>query len=130
MRKGVRGQATEKPDILEVLRFYGAELPHYIRGNWTPMKCCFHDDSVASAQVRADEGGKFNCFVCGISGDGLDIIMDREGVGFAVARSLAEERHGTIRGGMRDENRGRRSLFDGSGNHETNGNSGASRGLF
>lgn len=78
----------EKPDISLILEHFGATRVPTRRG-WFSMKCPFHDDSHASATANRDEN-VFCCFACQIKGDGFAIIMQREGVGFREAISIAQ----------------------------------------
>ena len=74
-----------------MLRHYGAKnVRDDVRG-WKKINCPFHDDSVASA-TYSTEANAFNCFGCGIKGDGYKIIMEREGIGFREAYIFAEEK--------------------------------------
>jgi DNA primase len=53
------------------------------------MGCCpFHEDSTASLSVGGKVPDRFHCFGCGVSGDVIDYVQRREGIGFrdAVAR--------------------------------------------
>ena len=78
----------EKPDITLILEHFGAtKIP--TRRGWFSMKCPFHGDSHASATANRDENA-FCCFACQIKGDGFAIIMQREGVGFREAVSIAK----------------------------------------
>lgn len=77
----------QKHDMEQVLNYYGCEVPS---GNgWRSTKCCFHEDSHASAAVNL-ELQKFKCFACGIEGDVYDLIGKTEGIGFNEARNFAE----------------------------------------
>lgn len=78
----------DKHPIDVILQHYGATLP-YSRHGWVKMRCCFHDDSHASASVNIEENA-FRCFACDIKGDVYDIIMDQEGVDFVKAVKFAE----------------------------------------
>ena len=78
-----------KHSIEPILRHYGATMP-YSRNGWVKMKCCFHDDSHASAAVNIEENA-FKCFACDVKGDVYDIIMDQEGLDFVKAVKFAEE---------------------------------------
>lgn len=78
-------------DLGPVLIHYGAtRLPS--RYGWHSMRCPFpeHSDSTASARVNLDIGG-FVCLGCGISGDAIKIIRDREGLNFEQAIEFAGE---------------------------------------
>lgn len=61
----------------------------YGRNGWVKMKCCFHDDSHASAAVNIQEN-QFKCFACGVGGDTYDLIMEQEGMNFVKAVKFAE----------------------------------------
>ena len=78
---------NEGPDITAILEYYGAVVP--TRKSWAKMKCPFHNDSHASAAVNLQEN-IFKCHGCQYKGDGYKIIMDKEGVGFREAISIAE----------------------------------------
>lgn len=80
--------SEDKHSIVDVLSYYGARIPHQGSG-WIKIKCCFHDDSHASAAVNI-ERSMFKCFACDVSGDAYDIIMNREGVKFVEAVKFAE----------------------------------------
>lgn len=77
----------EKPDITVILEHYGARVP--TRRGWFSMKCPFHDDRHNSASANRDEN-VFCCFACQIKGDGYAIIMQKEGVQFREAISIAK----------------------------------------
>lgn len=77
----------ENPNITAILEHYGATVP--TRSSWAKMKCPFHNDSHASAAVNLKEN-IFKCHGCQYKGDGYKIIMDKEGVGFREAISIAE----------------------------------------
>lgn len=78
---------NEKPDITAILEYYGGTV--MTRRGWSKMKCPFHEDSHASAAVNLDEN-VFKCHGCQMKGDGYGIIMQKEGVGFIEAISIAE----------------------------------------
>lgn len=78
----------EKPAIDAILEHYGAR-PISPRRGWFSIKCPFHDDRHASATVNVDESA-FCCFACQIKGDGFAIIMQKEGVEFREAISIAQ----------------------------------------
>lgn len=82
---------TPKPPIVPVLEHYGftgldAE-PH----GFKKCVCAFHNERHASASYRTDDGGAFNCFACGVSGDAYAIIMGQEGCTFPEAVKMAQE---------------------------------------
>ena len=72
--------------IEDVITASGVELGRTGHGF---MGCCpFHDDSTASLSVGGRAPDRFHCFGCGASGDVIDYVRLREGLGFrdAVAR--------------------------------------------
>lgn len=78
-------------DIYPVLEFYGAENLPQSNGNWKTIRCPFHDDRNASARTN---GTGFLCNGCGVKGDAIRIVEDRENVKYADAISFLEERVG------------------------------------
>ena len=74
--------------IKPVLLYYGAALPERSEG-WIKIRCCFHQDSHASAVVNYERNA-FKCFACEMSGDTYKIIMEKEGVNFVEAIKFAE----------------------------------------
>lgn len=78
----------DKHSIEDVLRHYGASIP-FNKNGWVKMKCCFHDDTHASATVNFTDNA-FKCFACDVQGDVYDIIMEREGLSFVKAVKFAE----------------------------------------
>lgn len=79
--------------IEPVLDHYGVEYDPGKGGN-QQVKCPFHDDTHASASVNLDKG-LFNCYGCATSGDGIELLMDQEGLEFIAAKRLAEELAGS-----------------------------------
>ena len=58
-------------------------------GRWTGL-CPFHNEKTPSFHVRDDEG-YYHCFGCGVSGDAITFLREKEGMDFMDAvRSLAE----------------------------------------
>lgn len=65
------------------------------------MGCCpFHDDSTASLSVGGKAPDRFHCFGCGASGDVIDYVQRREGVGFRDAVARLEDTHLATRPAM------------------------------
>ncbi|WP_079869759.1 CHC2 zinc finger domain-containing protein [Mycobacteroides abscessus] len=60
------------------------------RGKWASCLCPFHGDTNKSASISMQYNA-FHCFVCGVKGDVIKIIRDREEVTFAEAKRIAEE---------------------------------------
>lgn len=77
---------TDKPDMEAVLLHYGADTVPNGNG-WRPMRCPFHDDRNASASTN---GEAFTCHACGVHGDSLAVIMNREQCSFKDALQVAE----------------------------------------
>lgn len=87
LKEGTRQVNDENPNITAILEHYGATVP--TRGGWAKMKCPFHNDSHASAAVNLQDN-LFKCHGCQYKGSGYKIIMDKEGVSFREAISIAE----------------------------------------
>lgn len=77
----------DKPSILAILEHYGARVP--TRKGWFSMRCPFHEDRHNSASANTDDN-VFCCFACQLKGDGYTLIMNKEGVGFREAISIAQ----------------------------------------
>ena len=78
---------ADKVNIVPVLEHYGATVP--TRSGWAKMKCPFHNDSHASAAVHLGDNA-FKCHGCQYKGDAYAIIMQKEGVDFREAITIAE----------------------------------------
>lgn len=78
----------DKHSISDVLEHYGATGIRECWG-WQKIKCPVHQDGTASASVNTEEN-VFVCHACGVKGDTYSIIMEKEGVGFREAISIAE----------------------------------------
>src|SRR5690606_5738799 len=84
-------------DILKTWEYVGAELPLHIKPHgWTPARCPVHVGFSAPIRHAAI---KWYCFGCDARGDGLDLVMEVEGVSLAEARERATER-GLVAGGV------------------------------
>ena len=60
------------------------------RGNRQIGLCPFHNEKTPSFHVRDDEG-YYHCFGCGVSGDAISFLREKEGLGFMDAvRTLAD----------------------------------------
>ena len=89
-------RSIERPSVTAVFDHYGIRILREGDG-WTKCECpsLEHEDMNPSASVNEDLG-KWNCFSCGRTGDGLDIIMEREScAGIADALRFAEKQFGT-----------------------------------
>ncbi len=65
--------------IRTLLRYYGATLPTDFSVGWRSIRCPLHTDEHPSASFN-DKLGRFNCFVCGIEGDVIDVVQQHEGL--------------------------------------------------
>ena len=93
-----------------ILRSYGAEVGDYRTGK-QKIRCPLHDDSRPSAVVDFS-ANRFTCYVCNISGDALDLIVQVDHVGLASAIERAEAiAGGTTPAVQRDEPRNTPGLF-------------------
>src|ERR1019366_1715103 len=90
---------NDLPSIGLVISHYGADV--YRTSGQGPIKCPFHDDKHASAGIDFSNN-LFNCFTCGVKGNSLQIIAQREGVNIGKAALIAEgitgESHVKLRG--------------------------------
>lgn len=60
------------------------------RGNRHVGLCPFHNEKTPSFQV-SDDDGYYHCFGCGVSGDAISFLREREGLGFMDSvRHLAD----------------------------------------
>ena len=103
------------PNIGRVLDYYGADLKRSSGAG--SVKCPFHDDTHASAGIDFNRN-LFNCFTCGVGGNSLQIIAQREGVSIHEARSLSESITGESNGSVSGEHRYGRGLPKRKGYHQ------------
>lgn len=83
---------NDLPDIADVLSHYGANIRQ--RHGQVNLKCPFHDDTHQSGSANLDKN-IFICFACGVQGNSLQLIAQREGVNIREAKSIAEGFTGT-----------------------------------
>lgn len=86
--------------IAKVLESHGADLSRVSEVGWRPLRCPYHDDKQASASVNLNLGG-FRCHACGMRGDALKLIQEKEGVGYKDAVAIAEALSGERLAGVR-----------------------------
>lgn len=91
---------TDEGLMAKVLEHYEFDLTRVSPVGWRPVKCRFHEDRQASASVNLNLGG-FRCHACGVSGDALKLLMEREGIGYRDACALAESLLGESLRGVR-----------------------------
>lgn len=103
-----------KPDLALVLEYYariegrGLDLSRVSDAGWNKIKCPFHDDHTPSAVVNFDTG-RFRCYACDApSGDSIDVIRGREGIGFNDAKRWAADNLGYEGGEVREAPTARR----------------------
>jgi DNA primase len=73
--------------IADVVRFYGGEVRE---GRNVSVRCCIHEDRRRSAVIDT-YGNLYFCHTCGKGGSALDVIMEKEGIGFKDAVERADE---------------------------------------
>ncbi|WP_442807316.1 CHC2 zinc finger domain-containing protein [Streptomyces sp. NBC_01751] len=87
-----RPRAVDKPPITEVLKhYYSIDVKE--RAGWTKVPCPLHVDDNPSASVSTEKQ-RWNCFVCQVSEDSIDVIMREEKIGFREASAWAHARFG------------------------------------
>ena len=78
---------NDLPSIREVLLHYGANLRQ--EHGQVNLKCPFHSDTHQSGSANLNDN-IFICFACGVQGNSLQIISQREGVNIREAKRIAE----------------------------------------
>ncbi|MFC9591505.1 CHC2 zinc finger domain-containing protein [Streptomyces sp. NPDC056944] len=84
--------SVSKPPIAEVFKHYYS-IAVRERAGWTKVPCPLHVDENPSASVNT-ERDRWNCFVCQVSEDSIDVIMREENIGFREAQAWAHARFG------------------------------------
>jgi DNA primase len=110
----VRKTRVTKFPIGPVLESLGQYIPPGSKSGRVKVKCCFHDDNVASAVIDF-QNQRYRCFACDTSGDAVELIMRHEGVKFAVALERCEDITGSAKPAVREESGSGSSLFDDTG---------------
>ncbi|MBA3867475.1 MAG: DNA primase, partial [Solirubrobacterales bacterium] len=80
----------QSADIVEVISAH-TDLRR-AGARWTGL-CPFHDERTPSFSVEPQEK-LYHCFGCGVGGDVIKFIEEKEGVGFAEAVELLADRYG------------------------------------
>jgi DNA primase len=70
-----------------IVDFYGGEVRE---GRSASVKCCMHDDSRRSAVINTYDN-LYYCHTCGKGGTGVQVVMEKEGLGFKDALQRANE---------------------------------------
>lgn len=94
-----------------VLEHYGVLIAPEGPG-WKTIKCPFHEDKNASARSN---GYGFLCNGCGVKGDALALIMERESVGYLDSVRIYEEITGESSQKLQRTTTRQRPRFDVSG---------------
>lgn len=81
-------------DLGKILDFYGVAYRN--QSGWHNILCPVHSERNPDCGVNLD-AGRIKCHACGFRGDGLDLIMELEGVSLAEAIDRCEQ-EGYIRG--------------------------------
>ena len=115
---------NDLPDIVEVLRHYGANVSRTT--GQVNVKCPFHDDTHRSAAFNSSKN-IFNCLACGMNGNSLQIIAKKEGVSINEAKSFAERITGTGNSQVRNKYFSGRRLPSKQGNNKGSGTTGSIR---
>lgn len=76
--------------ISAVLDYYGADTHKARSRGWSTIRCPFHNDHHPSARVNLTKGA-FWCPACGVKGDAIGIVMDRERLDFREANEFAKQ---------------------------------------
>ncbi len=90
---------NDLPSIRDILVHYGAQVRR--DHGQVNLRCPFHGDTHQSGTANLDDN-VFVCFACGVQGNSLQIISQREGISVRDAKEFAEritgESHGEVRG--------------------------------
>ena len=109
VRKGKRKGSIDSSSIPigDVVRFYGGEVRE---GRNVSVRCCIHEDRRRSAVIDT-YGNLYFCHTCGKGGSAIDVIMEKEGLGFKDAVERADEILAGVGTAVRSESKRRgRSL--------------------
>ena len=109
VRKG-GGKANVDADsipLTPIIHHYGGEVRE---GRNVSVKCCMHDDTRRSAVINTYDNLYF-CHTCGKGGTAVQIVMEKEGLGFKDALERANEiAVGSGHSVRRGARRGKRSV--------------------
>ena len=87
-----KGRRKSKADansisVAVIVAHYGGEVKE---GKSASVKCCMHDDSRRSAVINTYDN-LYYCHTCGKGGTSIDVVMEKEGLGFKDAAERATE---------------------------------------
>jgi DNA primase len=83
-------RVKQTADIVEVISAHTDLRRQGAR--WVGL-CPFHDERTGSFSVDAQEG-LYHCFGCGVGGDVIKFVEEKEGLGFAEAVEVLADRYG------------------------------------
>ncbi|MER6102380.1 CHC2 zinc finger domain-containing protein [Streptomyces sp. NPDC001832] len=84
--------SVSKPPIAAVLKhYYSIDVKE--RAGWSKTLCPLHVEENPSASVNTEKD-RWNCFVCQVSEDSIDVVMREEKLGFREAQAWAHARFG------------------------------------
>ena len=86
-RKGKGKTDASAISITLIVEHYGGEVK---QGRNVSVKCCMHHDTRRSAVIDT-YGNLYFCHTCGKGGSAIDVVMEKEGLGFKDAVNRAEE---------------------------------------
>ncbi len=115
--------AASEPMIAAVIhRYFPDWEPPRDNGTWSSCRCPWHGDEVASASVSY-ELDAFCCHGCGVKGDAIKIVRDREKVSFAEAVRILQEVTGRSDSELSPKPKGksRRRVFADEGSESRSG---------
>lgn len=84
----------EAVDVMNLLRHYDIQKLERA-GEWIKGCCPYHNDSNPSFGMKIGDTS-FHCFSCGVSGDAIRLVMDKEGLDFSSAIGRLAELSGFI----------------------------------
>src|ERR1700712_4163087 len=84
-------RVKQAADIVEIINAH-TDLKRVGAGRYTGL-CPFHDERTPSFSVEPQEK-LYHCFGCGVGGDVIKFVEEKEGMGFAEAVELLADRYG------------------------------------
>ena len=124
MNNGLKGRANDLPNIREILIHYGAQVRQgYGQVN---LKCPFNSDTHQSGSANLKDN-IYICFACGVQGNSLQIVAQREGVDIREAKHIAERITGIGNTEVRGKHLSGRRLPAKQGNSNGSSTAGAIR---
>ena len=115
---------NDLPSIRDVLIHYGADIRR--NHGQVNLRCPFHNDTHQSGTANLDSN-IFICFACGVQGNSLQIICQREGGSIRDAKEFAERIAGEGNGKVPGKHLSGRSLPKKQGYSNRNSTAGAIR---